>query len=110
VNKVNSKVTIRWNIAASRYLSEQLRAFLLRKLSSKLTKEGELIVQSSSSRNQKENEEQARKKIDQIVAQALRKEKPRIATKPKQIAREKRVQSKKARPKTKALRKRPAME
>src|SRR5215213_4130575 len=50
VNKVNSKVLLRWAPATSPSLPEPVRARLLAALASRLTRDGELLVASQRSR------------------------------------------------------------
>ena len=52
VNKVSSKVDLRWNPRTSAALSEDDRAWVLQKLRSRLTGDGTLIVTSTAT-NQK---------------------------------------------------------
>ena len=82
VNKVSSKVDLRWNVAASAVLREDDRAWLLQKLRSKLTSDGTLIVTSTLTRDQLKNRDDAESKLALIVRAALIRPKTRRATKP----------------------------
>ena len=97
VNKVASKVQLRWTPATSTAFSDADRAWLLKKLASKLTAEGDLIVASNLTRDQGRNRVDAEAKLGAIVAAALVRPKKRRATKPSRAARERRVDEKKAR-------------
>jgi ribosome-associated protein len=97
VNKVASKVELRWNPTTSAALSFDDRAYLLGKLGGKLTLEGELIVTSDRFRDQPRNRADAAEKLAAIVRGALVRPKPRRATKPSRRAKERRVQAKKHR-------------
>src|SRR3954452_21496747 len=55
VNKVNSKVLLRWNPAASPSLPGPVRDRLLQALANRLTREGELLVRSQRTRDQARN-------------------------------------------------------
>lgn len=99
VNKTESQVEVRWKPAASTALSEADRALLLQKLP--LTGDGDLIVTSSSHRSQHMNREDALAKLAERVRAALVRPKRRKKTKPSKAAKERRIQSKKARSQTK---------
>lgn len=97
VNKVNSKVTLRFDIKQSTLLTEEERIVLLAKLASKLTTEGVLLLNVQESRSQLENKESAISKFDVLIRKAFTKPKPRKKTKPSKAAKEKRVTDKKQR-------------
>jgi ribosome-associated protein len=95
VNKVSSKVDLRWNLAGSTAVTEEDRALLFDKLKSRLTNDGVLIVTSTKTRDQIKNREDARDKLALIVKAALDRPKPRKATKPSKGAQRRRIESKK---------------
>jgi len=95
VNKVESKVEIRWSPGDSAALDDSDRAWLLDKLSSRLTTTGELIVTSERTRDQSRNREDALDKLADIVRAALVRPKPRKKTRPSKGARERRLAEKK---------------
>lgn len=95
VNKVESKVEVRWRPSDSSVLSDADRAWLLGKLSSRLTAAGELIVISERTRDQSRNREDALDKLADIVRAALVRPKPRKQTRPSKGARERRLAEKK---------------
>ena len=95
VNKVETKVTLRFDVAGSGLLTDDEKGILLRKLGSRLTKEGVLIISSQDSRSQLQNKENALLKLDNLLARAFEKKKIRKATKPTKTSRKKRVVSKK---------------
>jgi len=94
VNKVSSKVDLRWNPVTSAALTEDDRALLLDKLRSRLTTEGVLIVTSTLTRDQIQNRADARDKLALIVKAALDRPKPRKATRPSKGAKRRRVADK----------------
>jgi ribosome-associated protein len=94
VNKVSSKVDLRWNLTTSTAIDEEERARLLEKLASRLTTEGVLIVTSTLTRDQIKNREDARSKLALIVKAALDRPKPRKATKPSKGAKRRRIADK----------------
>lgn len=104
VNKVESKVELRFRPAASALLSEEQRQRVLEKLASRLTSEGELIVTSQEDRSQQRNKELALQKFYELLTKALHRPKARKATKPSAGAVRKRLESKKKNSEKKANR------
>lgn len=97
VNKVSSKAELRWSPRTSRALSAADRDYLLSRIASRLTTEGELIVVSTKTRDQLRNREDAEAKLAEIIAAALIRPKLRRATKPSRGAKERRLREKKVR-------------
>lgn len=95
VQKTDSRVTLRWNIATSKSLTEGVRARLLRNLASKLVGEGELVLHVSSERSQIRNREIARERLVSILQNALHIPKPRRKTKPTAGSKARRIDEKK---------------
>ncbi len=104
VNKVSSKVDLRWNPATSAALAEEDRAWLLQKLRSRLTSDGTLIVTSTATRDQIANRADALSKLALIVAAALDRPKPRKPTKPSKGAKRRRLADKRHHSEKKASR------
>ena len=102
VNKVETAVIASFDIAASALLTEEQKRILKEKLSNRITKEGLLQVKSQEYRTQLENKDEAILKINELVVNALKKKKPRIATKPSRQSREKRLEWKKKQGETKS--------
>jgi len=94
VNKVASKVELRWNPLTSAVLSVDERAWLLERLKSRLTSDGTLIVTSSATRDQGKNRSDALEKLALIVRNALARPTPRRATKPSRGAKRRRLADK----------------
>ncbi len=94
VNTTSSKVTLRWNIAQSQVLSEKVRAQLMKNLVSRLTLQGELVLQVDTSRSQMQNREIAFERLTIIIQKALLISKKRIPTKPKKSAKLRRLNDK----------------
>jgi ribosome-associated protein len=108
VNKVNTKVTLRWNVLESRVLSFEIRNRLLSRLSNKLTGNGDLVISTEETRSQDRNIEISLAKLREIVIQALHVPKKRRATRPSAGARERRIKSKTQRGQTKKMRGKPS--
>ena len=109
-NKVETSVELRFNIHDSGRLSDEEKARLLKKLSNKITKEGELIITAESSRSQMKNKEDALEKFYSTLEKALKKQKKRKKTKPPKAAKEKRIKEKKKRSEKKSQRKPPPVD
>lgn len=109
VNKVNSKVELRLNIKNSRLLTDEEKTIILVKLINRINKEGELIVVSQTERSQLGNKEKASEKLNQLIFQALKTNKKRIATKTPRFVKENRLKNKKNKAVIKLLRKPPEL-
>jgi ribosome-associated protein len=94
VNKVSSKVDLRWNPETSLALTLDDRARLLERLRNRLTTDGYLIVTSSATRDQIKNRDDAMAKLALVVRSALHREKPRKPTKPSRCAKRRRLDDK----------------
>jgi ribosome-associated protein len=97
VNKVSSKVDLRWHPGSSSALHPDDRAWLLEKLGPRLTGDGALIVTSTLTRDQVKNREDALSKLALIVRAALIRPKRRRATKVSKGAKRRRVADKRHR-------------
>jgi len=97
VNKVSSKVELRWNPITSAALTADDRALLIERLRSRLTNDGTLIVTSTATRDQLKNRDDAESKLALIVRTALHRDKPRRETKPTRASKRRRVASKRHR-------------
>ena len=95
VNKVESMVLGYFHIVNSLILSDEQKEILQKKLATKINSEGFLQVKSQIHRSQLENKEEVKEKINALIAQALKKEKKRVATKPSKASKQKRLESKK---------------
>jgi ribosome-associated protein len=94
VNKVETMVEGRWNIAASTVVNDDQKKILEEKLSNRLTKDKLLLVKSQESRSQLENKSIVIFKMNDLVNAALVKKKSRIASKPSKASKEKRKEAK----------------
>lgn len=104
VNKVNTKVTLRWPVIASVILSSEERETITQKLASRITLEGELVISAQDKRSQLQNKEAALAKLDELLTKAFVKKKKRKATKPSKVAVQKRIESKKRQGEKKKMR------
>ena len=97
VNKVNTKVTLKFDVKNSQHLTEEEKEILLKKLSTRLTNDGVLILSSQEKRSQLQNKEAVVLKFEKIIAKAFEKKKARRATKPSKGAVQERIKQKKQR-------------
>ncbi|MEQ6121179.1 alternative ribosome rescue aminoacyl-tRNA hydrolase ArfB [Reichenbachiella sp. MALMAid0571] len=95
VNKTNTKVILKWDIANSALVTEEEKLTILNKLSTHITTDGVLLITAQSTRSQLQNKEEAMKKLDLLIAKAFTKRKKRRPTKPTKSSIKKRLDSKK---------------
>jgi ribosome-associated protein len=97
VNKVESKVVLRFDVRGSRSLGEARRARVLEHLASRLTGTGELVIHASRHRQRAENLADARERLAEHLREALRERAARHPTRPTRSSRERRLGAKKRR-------------
>jgi ribosome-associated protein len=107
VNKVNSKVTLKFDIPASGILTDAEKEILKNKLATKLTIEGVLLISSQDKRSQLDNKEAALLKFDRLLRKAFEKKKARKSTKPSKTSKQKRIKNKKEHSEKKKWRQKP---
>jgi ribosome-associated protein len=105
VNKVASKVTLRFNVRDSQALPDAARRRALAELAPRLTKSGELLLTSSVHREQARNRAAVLDRLRALLVRAVHPPKRRLPTQPTQAARERRIREKKARGRLKKQRK-----
>ena len=106
VNKVESRVELRWNLPASQIISEVQKQLLLEKLANQLTLEGYLLVVAQDDRSQLRNKEIALARFYELLQKSVRRPKPRRATRPSAGAVRQRLEGKKRQSDKKANRRR----
>lgn len=106
VNKVESRVELRWQLAASQVLTDEQKQLILEKLAGQLTAEGYLLVVAQDDRSQLRNKEIALARFHELLQKSLRRPKPRRATRPSAGAVRKRLEGKKLQSEKKANRRR----
>ena len=107
VNKVETRVTLRFNVHSSELLDQREKERLQLKWASKLTSEGDLLVSAEKHRSQLRNREEAIKTFKRLVEKAFTDPKPRKKTKPSKSAIKKRLDSKKKHSNKKSNRRKP---
>ena len=104
VNKVETKVELRFDIAASEILSAEIKTRLIERLGPRLVRESVILVSAQEKRSQLQNKELAVEKFYKIIENALHEKKQRKATKPGLADVQKRLKSKKINAEKKHLR------
>ncbi|WP_206082216.1 alternative ribosome rescue aminoacyl-tRNA hydrolase ArfB [Maribellus sediminis] len=107
VNKVNTRVELRFSIPDSEVFSEDEKSTLLQKLKNRINAEGELILASDAERSQFRNRMKVTVLFFDLLEKALTKQKPRKKTAPTRASRLKRLETKKILSLKKNLRRRP---
>ena len=106
VNKVATKVILRFDVTTSRVLGERRKSLLFARLASRLTSRGELVIHASTYRDRARNLEDARERLATTLREALRSEKKRVATRPTRASKRRRLDSKRRRGELKRERRR----
>jgi ribosome-associated protein len=107
VNKVSTKVTLKFNVNKTNYLSAGQKSRVLNKLRNIINKDGFIVMHEETSRTQAANRRRAIKKFAAVIAQALKVPKKRVPTKMSRAQKEKRLKEKKIHAMKKAGRLRP---
>lgn len=104
VNKVASKAVLRWDVARSPSLPEEVRQRLRAQQGRRITQEGELVVTSQRFRDQERNRQDCLEKLREMLVRATERPKVRKKTKPSRGAKERRLNDKRHRSAAKARR------
>ena len=104
VNKVSTAVQLRFDVAASPALDDDVRRRLMALAGSRMTDEGVLVIDARTHRTQADNRDEARARLAELVRRALVRPKARRKTKPSRAAKARRVDVKKRRGETKRVR------
>ena len=107
VNKVDTKVELRFDVMASELLSEEEKARITGKLGNRITSEGILQVVSESERTQLLNKKEAVERFYNLLEEGIKVPRKRKPTKKPKKAKEKRLKEKKIRSEVKTQRKSP---
>ena len=94
VNKVSTKVELRFNVMESALLSNAEKDIIKKELANKINSHGELVLVAQNDRSQLKNKEKVIDKFYALLAKALTPVKKRRHTEPSQEAKEKRLEEK----------------
>lgn len=95
VNKVNTKVTLKFDVAGSAVLTDEEKQIISAKLATRITTEGILVLVSQDKRSQLDNKAAVREKFAKLITKAFEKKKTRKATKPSKASVKERIETKK---------------
>lgn len=104
VNKVSTKIELRFSIDDSLYISDNEKNRIKKKLANRISNENILIISSDSERTQLGNKKKAIEIFFDLIEKALKKPKKRIKTKPTKASKERRLKQKKIQAEKKKLR------
>ncbi|MFC1490025.1 alternative ribosome rescue aminoacyl-tRNA hydrolase ArfB [Candidatus Latescibacterota bacterium] len=107
VNKVNTRVTVFFDVASSANLSESQKQLILRELASRAGRDGILRAVSQKHRTQNANREAAIERLAGLMSDALKVKTVRKKSKVPFREKQKRIESKKRKSILKRLRKKP---
>jgi len=110
VNKVNSKVRLRWPVTVSTSLPADVKDRFLTRYRRRITTGGDLLITSQRYRDQAKNVTDCREKLRQLVAEVVRPPTPRKKTRPSRAARQRRLNEKHKRASKKQSRRPPGAE
>jgi ribosome-associated protein len=106
VNRTESAVELRFDVAHSPSLPDEVRERLLARRDRRLTDDGVLVIQGRRFRDQGRNRDDVRERLAEIVRGVLAPPKKRVATKPTRASKERRLVGKQQRGKIKQTRSR----
>jgi len=104
VNKVSTAVQLRFDVANSPSLPDDVRERVIRLAGRRMTDSGELVIDARQFRTQLKNRTDARDRLVELVRRAAVKPKPRKRTKPTRASKERRLDGKRHRSQTKKRR------
>jgi len=107
VNKTSSAIELRFDVANSPSLAEDVKTRLTRIAGSRMTLEGELLIFAQTHRSQEMNRQDAIGRLVSLIQKAAEAPKPRKRTRPTKASKERRLASKSRRAGVKAMRGRP---
>lgn len=106
VNKVSTRVTLRFNIARTPSLGEEQKERVMRKLKNLVNREGDLVIHEETRRTQAANRRRILEKFADIIARALIIPKKRVPTKVSRAQKKKRLDDKRIQSRKKTERQR----
>lgn len=107
VNKVNSKVTLRWRIRDNPAMPEAWRGRVEARFAGRITGEGDLVLHSERYRSQHRNLEDCRQKLRDLLLECQTPPRRRVATRPTKGSKVRRLDAKRQQSEKKRLRGRP---
>lgn len=109
VNKVSTAVQLRFDVLHSPSLPEEVKERLIRLGGRRVTEDGVLLIDARRFRTQERNRQDARDRLADLVRRAAIRPRTRRKTRPTGASRERRLEAKRLRARTKRMR-RPSAE
>ena len=110
VNKVNTKVTLRWAVSSSRTLPDDVRERFMKTFHRRITKEGDFLITSQRYRDQGRNVADSLDKLRELLLEVATAPRKRRPTKRSRGSVERRIKEKKITSDRKKTRQRPRMD
>ena len=104
VNKVATTVQLRFDVANSRSLPDEVRKRLISLAGNRITEDGVLIIEARRFRTQGRNREDATERLVKLICKAVQRPQIRRKTRPTLASKKRRLESKQRSSKTKCLR------
>lgn len=104
INKTATAVQLRFNVARSVSLPQDVRERLVRLAGRRITRGGVLVIDARRFRTQERNRQDALERLLRLIRKAAERPKPRRKTKPTLAAKKRQLQAKRRRSETKRLR------
>jgi ribosome-associated protein len=101
VNRTESAVELRFDVASSPSLPDEVRERLLARRDRRMTDAGVMVIQARRFRDQGRNRDDARDRLVDVIREATVVAKKRVATKPTRASKERRLVGKTQRGQTK---------
>ncbi len=106
VNKVSTAVQLRFDVANSPSLPDDVRERLIRLAGKRMTDSGEIVLDARQFRTQLKNRQDARERLVELIRRAAVRPKPRKRTKPTRASKERRLDTKRRKSRAKKQRRR----
>lgn len=110
VNRTESGVQLLFDVPASEFLSEPVKARLLKLAGHRANSSGIVTIEATEYRSQHRNREQARERLAELIEHASRRPKRRVKTRPTRAAKKKRLRAKRQRASIKQKRGKPSLD
>lgn len=107
VNKTETRVTLRFNLANTTAIPDAEKARMLERLATRVTKSGDILVSCDAHRDRQQNLRVAEERLVELLARAFAKPRLRQKTKPTRGSKERRLEEKRRTKGKKEGRKRP---
>jgi ribosome-associated protein len=110
VNKVNSRIQLRWNPTASPSITPEVAERFVKLAGKRMTKEGEILITGQEHRDAPKNKADCLERLAELLRAAMVRPRVRKTTKPSRGSKERRLKEKRFRSETKQGRRKPATE